>query len=45
MLFRTFSGKLLLCIHHAEGDGPRKPQFWEVDDSGDKLVLGKRYNL
>ena len=43
MLFRTFSGKLLLCIHHAEGDGPRKPQFWEVDDSGDKLVLGKRY--
>jgi hypothetical protein len=44
MLFRTFDGKLLLCIHHAEGDGPRKPQFWEVDDSGDKLVLGKRYH-
>jgi hypothetical protein len=44
MLFRTFSEKLVLCIHHAEGDGPRKPQFWEVDDSGDKLVLGKRYN-
>ena len=43
MLFRTFSGKLLLCIHHAEGDGPRKPQFWEVDDAGDKLVLGKRF--
>ncbi len=44
MLFRTFDGKLLLSIHHAEGDGPRKPQLWEVDDSGDKLVLGKRYN-
>jgi hypothetical protein len=44
MLFRTFEGKLLLCIHHAEGDGPRKPQLWEVDDSGDKLVLGKRIN-
>jgi hypothetical protein len=44
MLFRTFEGKLLLCIHHAEGDGPRKPQLWEVDDSGDKLVLGKRFN-
>lgn len=44
MLFRTFDGKLLLCIHHAEGDGPRKPQLWEVDDSGDKLVLGKKYN-
>lgn len=43
MLFRTFDGKLLLCIHHAEGDGPRKPQLWDVDDSGDKLVLGKRY--
>lgn len=44
MLFHTFDGKLLLSIHHAEGDGPRKPQLWEVDDSGDKLVLGKRYN-
>lgn len=44
MLFRTFDGKLLLSIHHAEGEGPRKPQLWEVDDSGDKLVLGKRYN-
>ena len=44
MLFRTFDGKLLLSIHHAEGDGPRKPQLWEVDDSGDKVVLGKRYN-
>ena len=44
MLFRTFDGKLLLSIHHAEGDGPRKPQLWEVDDSGDKLVLGKRFN-
>jgi len=43
MLFRTFEGKLLLSIHHAEGEGPRKPQLWEVDDSGDKLVLGKRY--
>jgi len=44
MIFRTFDGKLLLSIHHADGDGPRKPQLWEVDDSGDKLVLGKRYN-
>jgi beta-xylosidase len=44
MLFQTFEGKLLLSIHHAEGDGPRKPQLWEVDDSGDKLVLGKRFN-
>ena len=44
MLFRTFDGKFLLSIHHAEGDGPRKPQLWEVDDSGDKLVLGKRFN-
>jgi hypothetical protein len=44
MLFRAFNGKLLLSIHHAEVNGPRKPQLWEVDDSGDKLVLGKRYN-
>lgn len=43
MLFRTFEGKLLLIIHHAEGNGPRKPQLWNVDDSGDKLVLKDRY--
>ena len=43
MLFTTFAGKRLLVIHHAEGDGPRKPQLYEVDDSGDKLVLGPRY--
>jgi hypothetical protein len=44
MLFTTFEGKRLLIIHHAEGDGPRKPRFYEIDDSGDKLLLGKRYN-
>lgn len=45
MLFRTFEGKLLYVVHHAEGNGPRKPQLWEVDDSGNTLVLGKRYDL
>jgi hypothetical protein len=44
MLFTTFEGKRLLVIHHAEGDGPRKPRLYEIDDSGDKLILGKRYN-
>ena len=44
MLFTTFEGKLLFIIHHAEERGPRKPQLYEVDDSGDKLVLGARYN-
>jgi hypothetical protein len=44
MLFTTFEGKRLLVIHHAEGDGPRKPQLYEIDDSGDKLVLGPRFN-
>ena len=44
MLFRTFEGKLLYVVHHVEGEnGARKPQFWEVDDSGDKLVLLKRW--
>jgi hypothetical protein len=43
MLFRTFEGKLLFIIHHAEGNGPRKPQIWNVDDSGDELVLKDRY--
>ncbi len=44
MMFTTFEGKRLLVIHHAEGDGPRKPRLYEIDDSGDKLVLGSRYN-
>ena len=43
MMFTTFEGKRLLIIHHVEGDGPRKPQLYEIDDSGDKLVLGARY--
>ena len=43
MIFTTFEGKRLLVIHHAEGDGPRKPQLYEIDDTGDKLVLGPRY--
>ena len=44
MLFTTFEGKRLFIIHHAEENGPRKPQLYEVDDSGDKLVLGERYH-
>lgn len=42
MLFRDFDGRLLYVVHHAEGDGPRKPQLWNVDDSGDRLVLKDR---
>lgn len=45
MLFRTFEGKLMYVVHHAEGNGSRKPQYWNVDDSGDKLVLGERILL
>jgi hypothetical protein len=44
MLFTTFEGKRLFIIHHAEEKGPRKPQLYEVNDVGDKLVLGPRYN-
>jgi hypothetical protein len=44
MLFTTFEGKRLFVVHHAEGKGPRKPQLYEIDDSGNKLILGARYN-
>jgi hypothetical protein len=44
MMFTSFEGKRLFIVHHAEGDGPRKPQIWEIDDSRDELVLGKRFN-
>lgn len=47
MLFRTFEGKLLMSVHsHRSVNGQyfRYPRLFEVDDSGDKLVLGKEYN-
>ena len=46
MLFRTLNGKLLMSVHsHKEIKGRylRIPHFFEVDLSGDKLVVGKRY--
>jgi len=45
MFFKTFEGKLLLCMHYQNtgpGRNPRKPMLLEVDDSGDKLKIGKR---
>ena len=46
MLFRTLNGKLLMCIHshrNVNGRYLRVPHLFEVDLSGDKLVLGKPY--
>lgn len=46
MLFRTLDGKLLMSIHsHKDVNGRyiRIPHLFEVDLSGDKLVVGKRY--
>jgi len=44
MIFTTFEGKRLFIIHHAEEKGRRKPQLYEIDDSGDKLLLGARFH-
>lgn len=44
MLFRTFEGKLLMAIHShksVNGRTVRIPHLFEVDDSGDKIVVGK----
>ena len=45
MLFHTLEGKLLMAVHsHREDENGRYiriPVFFEVDDSGDKLVIGK----
>lgn len=41
MIFRTFDGRLLLCCHsHQKVNGRtvRRPAFFEVDDSGDRLI-------
>jgi len=46
MLFRTFEGKLLMSVHsHKSVNGRtiRIPHLFEVDDSGDKIILGKPY--
>lgn len=46
MLFRTFEGKLLMSVHshkNVNGRYIRIPHLFEVDDSGDKIVLGKPY--
>ncbi|SFU56159.1 Glycosyl hydrolases family 43 [Pustulibacterium marinum] len=46
MLFTTFEGKTLMSVHsHKEVSGQyvRIPHLFEVDLSGDKLIVGKPY--
>jgi beta-xylosidase len=46
MLFRTWEGQLLMALHsHKSVNGRyvRIPILFEVDDSGDKIVIGKRF--
>jgi beta-xylosidase len=46
MLFRTFDGKLLMSLHShksVNGRTVRIPHLFEVDDSGDKIAIGKPY--
>ena len=46
MLFRTFEGKLLMSVHSHEnvnGRYIRYPRLFEIDDSGDKIIVTKEY--
>ena len=46
MLFHTFDGQLLMSVHSHQkisGRTIRTPHLFEVDDTGDKIVLGKPY--
>lgn len=46
MLFRTFDGQLLMSVHsHKKVNGRtiRIPHLFEVDDSGDQLIVGALY--
>ncbi|MVM29114.1 family 43 glycosylhydrolase [Spirosoma sp. HMF4905] len=46
MLFRTLDGKWLMSLHShrsSNGRNVRVPHLFEVDFSGDKLVVGKPY--
>ena len=47
MLFRTFEGKLLMSVHShksVNGRTVRIPHLFEMDDSGDKLVVKGPYH-
>ncbi len=47
MLFQTLEGNWLMSVHShksIEGRFYRYPNLFEVDFSGDKLVVGERYN-
>ncbi|MCX2678480.1 family 43 glycosylhydrolase [Galbibacter sp. EGI 63066] len=46
MLFQTFEGKTLMSLHSHRNENDRYiriPNLFEVDLSGDKLIIGKRY--
>lgn len=47
MLFRTFDGRTLMALHShrglSGGRTDRRPQFFSVDLTGEKLKLGERY--
>ena len=48
MIFKTFEGKTIMSIHsHKDVNGQyhRVPHFFEIDLSGDKLVVGKQLVL
>ena len=45
MLFRALDGRLLMSVHshkNVNGRYVRVPRLFEVDDSGDRLVVGKQ---
>ncbi len=47
MLFHTFEGKLLMSVHshqNVNGRTVRIPHLFEVDDTGDKIVVGKQFD-
>ena len=48
MIFRTFDGRTLMSVHSHEqlsqDKVERRPHFFIVDDTGDKLVLGAEYH-
>ena len=47
MLFRTFEGKLLMAVHShkkVESRTIRIPHLFQVDDSGDKIIVGRDLN-
>jgi len=42
MIFRAFDGRLVLTLHRFNNTGHEREQLWELEDTGQTLVVGRQ---